>query len=342
MTAAQVRALEGHFACGSGLLIEPGCLGRSYASKTATRDLIVSLPNIPTDWQGDGFLEPPVWNFESFRDPEQELKLSDATFEWGATSGFKNNNDGTQSPKSARVLRWGFRTTIAIGTEQFAFFNARSKAVREIEIWWDLVSSWISIATKQDFVDIGKTRNGIRVGPIVTWCGGDDGLRVNGSRDTSIPVVNDVGVDYIDEATLVRCLDLAAAKTSPPDEWLFVRDARSLVNATQYRRAVIDACTAAELALTALIDNQFSANGTSAADRKTAFDSHHGISRLRSLHKKVGAPETLPSNLIHDVGAVRNKAAHRGYVPSSAEMTLAIHTAASVVELAYPLSTFGL
>lgn len=343
-TADSVKSsvLEGHFACGSGLLIGTECLGRSYKSKTTGRDLTLSIPRLPDDWQGDGFLNPPAWRYSPFRDAEPEELLSDESFKWGASVGFTDNPDGSQSPEFARVLRWRFDAEIEYGGTAFEFFKARETAVREIESWWDLTSSWISIFTKQDFVDIGKTRSGIRVGPIVTWLGGDaDGMRVNGSKDTSIPIVNDVGVDHLTEATLTRCITLAASGTQPPIEWLLIRDARSLVNAKQYRRAVIDACTAAEISVTALIDNKFDADGTAAADRKKEFDSHHGISKLRSLHKKVGAAGVLPKRLVENVGALRNRAARREYHPTPDETALAIQTATVVVELASPLTNFS-
>lgn len=334
------RVFEGHFDCGSGLLIESECLGRSYTSRTAGRSLSISIPRMPTNWQGDGFLDPPDWSYKSFSDSELEDKFSDAAFDWGVTSGFRNNDDGTQTPEFARVRRWGFKTKIDDASDKFSFFNTCAEAIREIEIWWDLVSSWVSIFTKQDFVEIGKTRSGIRVGPVMTWCGNAEHLRVNGSRETSIPIVNDRGVSRLDENTLVRCLTLAANGTQPPDEWILIRDARSLVNCKQYRRAVIDACTAAELSITALIDNKFSVDGTTATERKSQFDAHHGIAGLKTLHKNVGAAGQLPKRLIENVGATRNKAAHRGYSPTTEETNLAIDAALLVVEQAYPLAKF--
>ncbi|ANW66458.1 hypothetical protein BCA37_25390 [Mycobacterium sp. djl-10] len=161
---------------------------------------------------------------------------------------------------------------------------------------------------------------------------------MNGSIDKSIRVVSD-DVDLLDHKTLTACMSLTAQKAEPPLEWLFIRDARSLVNGRQYRRAVIDACTAAEISLTALIDNKFDADGTSADDRKKEFDTHHGISKLKQLHTKVGAAGTLPKRLVEDVGALRNKAAHRGYNPTPVETALAIQTATTVVEMANPLSS---
>jgi hypothetical protein len=38
------------------------------------------------------------------------------------------------------------------------------------------------------------------------------------------------------------------------------------------------------------------ADNTSAADRKKQFDTHHGSSKLTSLHKKVGASGKLPND----------------------------------------------
>jgi len=49
-------------------------------------------------------------------------------------------------------------------------------------------------------------------------------------------------VEVLDRQQLQAATDLAASDSSPHVEWLFIRDARSLLNAGEYRRAVIDAC----------------------------------------------------------------------------------------------------
>jgi hypothetical protein len=132
-------------------------------------------------------------------------------------------------------------------------------------------------------------------------------------------------------------MTLAANGTQPPYEWLFIRDARSLVSAKQYRRAVIDSGTAAELAFTALIDRQFAINGTSQQDRDQKFTNHRGLYRLSQLLVDDNAG-TAPARLNEELGQPRNKAAHRGYVPSVAEAEAAIAKATEVVEQAHPLA----
>jgi hypothetical protein len=184
------RVLEGHFACGNGLLIAIECLGHSYDTKTASHDVSISLPTLKKEWQ-EGFLDPPAWTYRKSREPKQNAEVSNDKFDWGVTVGFHDEPDGTQAPEYARVRRWRFETTIATTSFASDFFNARAKAVRELEAWWELISSWISIFTKQDFVQIGKAGTGMRVGPIVTWCGDDTGSRVNASIDTSRPVTGD-------------------------------------------------------------------------------------------------------------------------------------------------------
>ncbi len=197
------------------------------------------------------------------------------------------------------------------------------------------MSTWISIFTKQDFVEIGKTRSGIRVGPIVTWNGDFDGLRVNGSKETSIPNVNDEGVEILNHQTLLACTRLAASGTQPPDEWLFIRDARSLVSARQYRRAVIDAGTAAELAMTALIDPTLT--GMNLLQREKLFEKNRGLWELSNLMVKQNAG-TRPDRLQQDLAEPRNQAAHDGAVLSEAKAVAAIAIAADLVEQLHPLA----
>lgn len=336
VTSAEPRVLEGHFACGSGLLVGIECLGRVYPTKTASHVVAISLPRLKSDWQ-KGLLDPPAWTYATSADAQQDAELSDGNFKWGTTVGFHTEPSGTQVPDFARVLRWRFETEVTTTNVASDFFDARAKAVQELEGWWTLLSSWISIFTKQDFVDIGKTRSGIRVGPIVTWSGNADGRRSNGSRDTSIPIVSDEGVDILNDETLKGCISLAANGTQPPDEWLFIRDARALVNARQYRRAVIDAGTAAELAMTKLIDRYLAGISTDPTVKELLMKRYEALGGCGQLLAKLSAG-TLPQRLQQELGEPRNNAAHAGASPTEAEANTAIDKAVELVEQAYPLT----
>jgi hypothetical protein len=152
---------------------------------------------------------------------------------------------------------------------------------------------------------------------------------------------NRIPISVLELHDLQACVTATGNQDPPPAEWLFIRDARSLLNAGDFRRAVIDACTAAELSVTALIDRRFDLLGTSQADREQQFASHHGLSKLIQLNNNLGA-STLPRRLQQDVAEPRNKAAHQGAKSSEAEARAAILKATDAVEMAYPLANLVL
>ncbi len=328
------RALEGHFACAPGLLVSIECLGHSYITRTDSHEMSVSLPTLTRDWQ-QGFLGRPAWTYRTFRNTERNAEIDDANFEWGVTAGFHDEPDGTQAPDYARLRRWRFETTIKTTKFVSDFGNARAKFVRELEAWWSLASSWISIFTKQDSVQIGKAGTGIRVGPIVMWCGDESGWRVNPSVETSRSLTNDQGAVSLDHATLKGCMTLTANATKPPDEWAFIRDARALVKAQQFRRAVIDAGTAAELAMTSLIDPTLT--GMNLLQRERIFEKNRGLWELSNLMVERNAG-TRPVRLQQDLAEPRNKAAHDGAALNEAKANAAVAVATDLVEQLHPLA----
>jgi hypothetical protein len=199
-----------------------------------------------------------------------------------------------------------------------------------------LISSWIEIFTKQDFVELGKPNGGIRAESVFMWTGDETGLRTNPARDTNIPTYSDQA-DKLDHNTLNACMALAANGTEPPVEWLFIRDARSLLNARQYRRAVIDAGTAAELAMTTLIDRRL--GNAEEAIKKALYAKYQTLSGRNQLMNKLDAGDT-PERLQQDLGEPRNNAAHTGASPIFDDASLAIRKATELVEQAHPLSSF--
>ena len=328
-----IRTLEGHFSCGSGLLVLKECLGRSYSTKTATRDLAISLPNLKQDWC-EGYLDPPTWSFKDFRAADVDLDpaMSDEKFGWGTSTGFVDEPDGTQTLVYARVDRLRFETNFTAGPSQF--FEARSTALGEMERWWGLITSWIEIFTGQDFVELGKSKGGMRADSIIMWVGDENDARVNPARDRNIPTYSDLA-DKLDHVTLTACMTLAGNGIEPPDEWLLIRDARSLQNARHYRRAVIDAGTAAELAMTTLLDRNLSSSDP--AIKKALYDKYQTLNGRSQLLKKLSAG-TVPERLQQELSEPRNDAAHGGASPTFDETSLAIAKAAELVEQAHPLA----
>jgi len=74
-----------------------------------------------------------------------------------------------------------FETTITSAAEKLVYFGVREKFIGSLKP--GVANKHLDINLHQaDFVEIGKTRSGMRVWTIVTWNGGADGLRVNDRR----------------------------------------------------------------------------------------------------------------------------------------------------------------
>ncbi|MCP2288760.1 HEPN domain-containing protein [Nocardia amikacinitolerans] len=320
--------LEGHFSCGSGFLITPDCLGEAFHSRTTNYELSITLPS-----QGDGPESPelrrPPWVYVLAGDDRDAYWSSD---DWGTIA-----STAAGTPTYAHIKRCIVHSKVEANGED-EFKTAAQLFGDELALWWSAVCDWLDVLTLQDFASLRRTQRSLLNDSIQIWSGDSTGARKAG---ISYQVVTGGvhQVEVLDAQKLQAALDLSGQSRQPEAEWLFLRDARSLLNAGDYRRAVIDACTAAELSVTALIDRKFDEDRVSPAERKKAFKEHHGIFKLKQLHKKRKASGELPKRLVEDLGAPRNKAAHRGAALSRAEAQVAIETAAEVVGIAFPLSS---
>jgi hypothetical protein len=318
--------LEGAFRCGDGFLAAPECLGHTFESRTKSHALSLTLPEI------DGAsLKRPPWRY--VREGEDRgVVATDDHGHWGSIAG------GGDNPKYAHVLQCVIHSEVA-ATDDETFQAAAAKFGDELSDWWALVCDWLDVLTLQDFAGLGRAQRSILDDSVQMWSGDCDGVRRAGvNYQVMAGAMN--WVEVLDRQRIELAMSLAASNSSPHIEWLFLRDARSLLNAREYRRALIDACTAAELSVTALIDRKFDLAGTSQTDRKDQFSKNHGLSNLIALHNSFRTGK-LPKRLYQEVGAPRNNAAHVGGLSSESEARKAISKSAEVVNLAYPLSAIA-
>jgi hypothetical protein len=161
----------------------------------------------------------------------------------------------------------------------------------ELAVWWASLTDWLGVLTVQDFVGLRTRQRSILADGFHAWSADTNGVRRAG-YGTAVDTVQDY-VDVLDRYQLQRAMNLAASGQRPPAEWLFIRDARSLLRAGEYRRAVIDAATAAELALTTLLDNHFSATATHTAISEALLDRSQSLGGRCKLVNEL-MPGTLP------------------------------------------------
>lgn len=357
--AAKEWPLEGHFVIGGswGLQVDTECLGATFTSRTASHDLEIGLPQrdtqpeIPEPFRQ--ILGPPVLNMELIppkwvcepvddleRDEERNVRPV-----WGTV--LVPDTAGVVYPESARntalVIRCRFYTSVQAPDED-EFEVATKSFLGELDDWWKRFTAWVGVVTGQDFLGLGGyMRQGTQSGDIRTWTCVDGQRAANALRSSypspryGIPPVN-LGL-----ADMKRCVNATGCQ-DPPAEWSLIRDARLLLNAGQIRRAVLDIGTAAELAMTLLVDRHLDDTNTDEAVKKAITERYDSLGAMNDLLRSF-KPELLSPNVQTDLIALRNIAIHgrnrsgkRWDQITIDEAIKAFHTAAAIVDAARPLA----
>ncbi|MEZ0355444.1 hypothetical protein [Mycobacterium sp. SA01] len=207
-----------------------------------------------------------------------------------------------------------------------------------MEQWWDNVRTWIEISTGQRIARVGHEPPRLRgatwhessITPIwlVSAKGNREEWRGGATELTVRPPVYGLTPELF-----AACLSLS--EVEPDLAWTLLRDARALQDVGQYRRAVIDAATAAELAVIRLVDARLDA--VEEKIRDALAEKFRMLGGKASLLKKLG--NGLPKSFTDDLVEKRNDAVHDGVDPSWAECDAAIQAALAQVRRAFPLPT---
>lgn len=319
--------LLGHFACGAGIQLTADCCGASLNTRTNSFQLTLYVPRFSDPWQ-KGLLEPPemvaeLTNPGVANEAEEQLR-------WGLVVDWSDGGPGQKVPTEIRVSRLGFKIFEAV-TNPAELNAVRVQALAELDSWWTLFCSWVAVLTEQDPRDYLRAVEATRREPIWTWV---DGEEVRRGQQASEDRPRRFDPEPLDVPTLVACTVLAGKGGPPPDEWMFIRDARSALVAGDYRRAVIDAGTAAELAITELLDQHLALVDTKLSD--ALMSRGRALEGRAKLMKELGAG-VEPAGFTASLKTPRNDAAHKGHSPTKSVAQRAINIAAELVEQATPL-----
>lgn len=332
-SGGETLQVEGHFACGPGLVVTGDCLGRTYRTRTTNRALSVTLPALaPGAGSAVSPLISPEW---SSHEPDHQKDTDQTGYAWGTSWVLPVAGKDGSAAVRAVVTRWRFEMAVVRGADQDPH-TARSQPMVEVEKWWELFSDWVGVLSNLDIAELVKKQRGIRGEALWTWVVASDGLRALTGKTTSL-TFRMADEEALDHVTLSRCMELCASQTSPPEAWLLIRDAKSLCNAGQYRRAVIDAGTAAEVAMNELLDRYFA--GTDEKVRDLLYSKYQTLGGRAQLLGKLDAG-TVPDRMQQLLSEPRNMAAHNGWLADRQTASNAIETAVILVEQAFPRAVF--
>jgi alkylhydroperoxidase/carboxymuconolactone decarboxylase family protein YurZ len=242
------------------------------------------------------------------------------------------------APKAANIRRVGISFDVR-GDDDFVR-EAGRRVAEAMSTWWAVVSAWIEVLHSQDLSRLGPVEPGIKFGGTTLWSRlyslqghpipGGHILPVGSSAfSVAWPNYTSIGAQQ-----LQRCIDHSQRHGPPSTEWMLIRDANSLCAGQDYRRSVLDAGLAAELAVTKLIRTHLAAAGHPNIDGELRANSMLG--RLRGYWvQKCGG--TLPANYQTRLIDRRNAATHAGAHLPESDVRDAISVARDILNQATPL-----
>lgn len=314
--AGNAEVIEGFYNWGPGVVVTADCLGQSYQTTLAGRALIVKMPA----FDGTGIAEPPL----RYQRPDSHVDV-DPPNPWGELRSSNKAADGSLIPVTVcikRVRLW-FPVSPVEATNPFL----GPQLDNLLSPWWDALSAWIEVATGQDLANLGDRRPK-KPQTFHLWGGNLDGTM----RPLAM-MVHATGFPPshpLPSEGLQACLTAVAEGRAAPPERLHLSDARSLHNNGQWRRAVIDAATAAEVGITSWIDSN--------ADAKVKADlakKPRTLGALWRLYDKLGG--AVPADFQKLVVDPRNDAAHRGMSLTSEQSAAAIDATEALLKATTPL-----
>jgi hypothetical protein len=207
------------------------------------------------------------------------------------------------------------------------------KLLHAVDKWVLLLDKWIEVFTRTDLREREVEVTQYGASAYVWLYRGKDrkGKTVSSHKPTGM-VVKAHSPLAITPRQWGQILKKASGGAALPEAHLFLRDARRELGSKRYRRSVLDAATATEVALAKLRDDALLSS-----DQKVGAyvqESAQQVRRLVEFLKAVG--QKLPDAIVQEVGTPRNRAIHEGKDPDKATATKALMKAEEVLDLAYP------
>jgi hypothetical protein len=335
VTEIETHVVEGYYECPVQFTVYIAALSAEYSAVVAGGAIVLKLPSADGVSRSRDELSAPQWHY-SEREDLLSSRPEMAPF-WGRIVQWAEK---FEAPKAASVRRLGIFLTVQ--GDDDAVRDTGRRIAEGMSTWWATISAWIELLHGQDLSRLGPVEPGIKFSGTTLWSRLYS-LKGHPIRDGAILPVGSsafglVWPNYtsINAQQLQRCIDHGQHHGPPPAEWLILRDANSLCAGHDYRRAVLDAGLAAELAVTNLIRTHLTAAGHANIEKELRENSMLG--RLSSYWiRECGG--TLPPDYQARLIRRRNLATHAGAQIPEADVRDAIAVARAILDQATPLPT---
>lgn len=331
----QQRVIEGYYTCPVPFTVTAEALDTTYTVSLDGHPVTLTLPSATGIGGRHEGLTEPAWHHTEHDIPQSRL-VGLAPY-WGQPMRW----DGTTGALKAASVRRFRLATQTTGDDD----HIRTVAFQIAEaapLWWAAASAWIEVIHNQDLSRLGPVEPGLHFNKTSLWARlhtlhghpiyGTAVLPVGSSNATVVWP----DTTAITATELQTCISHAEHHGPPTQEWLIIRDARSLCAGHDFRRAILDAGLAAELAVTQLIAAYLANTGHTPVGIDTI------LRRTRMLGRRCAywideCGGTLPIDYGIRLVDRRNDATHAGHAFPEADVRDAIAVAADIVEQLRPL-----
>lgn len=324
------RIVEGRlFDCPEGFVVTADCLGQTYSTVIGEQPLTITLPSLRCDKviaaSPLSSLVAPEFHY-NYPPPAADVE----PVRWGEVTYAHKGK-----PQSALIESLYYTFTITGSDRDLSEVCRRIDG--NLTDWWERVAMWLDTYTDLNLLRHGPRDVlvlGRRYGAVARH---DDGTvrPVNWTSTAHVSLPELISVPC--SATLARCFYLAGAGAVLPPEWQYLRSARSWLKAGQPRRAVIDGCTAAEIALAKQLHQLLATTDESV--REELLLRCNGVAGVAKLVRKFGGSTASRHKVEEKLASVRNRAAHVGEEPQLDQANQALEVATEIVERVRPLAT---
>jgi hypothetical protein len=352
--AMVAKTVSGNLSCSFYATLD--CMGQTFASHIAGHPVAVSMPVLDTKDKRMRIAPPSMTGI--YLDDSEAESMSRGygwgSLDWQEPPDIAAITLGTIKLDVARISKLGITTEIRANDLRKS--TMLRKMDRASDQWWTAVTSWIEVLSRQHITRMGPEHKALSIFPMDR-----DKLRAliayrislfnESSSMTREERLERLAVEFraarsditgiIDLAQLRASFLLAGRGEMPPDEWLFIRDARSLYRAGEYRRAVIDVGSAAELAIMRIIQDKLTRQHKTAAyiERQLVRAANYPLGRKKTLFETELNLGRLPPNFQPIVIDKRNDAVHVKAEIRQIDAKRAIAKTQKLVERAIPLSS---
>ena len=313
-----------------GVPVTSDVLGTSWEVANAPSPCTVFLPRPPDDYDG-------MWDLA--RPP---VKAAEAALEWFETRlrddwdwwGRGSEGNSVRREVTVAVVQWAAVVTAphpsADQRDQIAHADRITEAV---ERWLSMVGAWLEVLAELVLAPAGmRTPDRSRpryVYPLPLLVDEDGRLR---SHPAITQVVAGSSADRgANRHHWDRAVAHANAARLPPEEHVLLRDGRAAWWRQDRRKAVIDAATAAEVAMATAVRERLASTADEPASDQV-LRNVRGAVELLDLATALGCSFPVSrGSVMNELAVRRNEAVHAGVEPTIDETRRALDVARAVV-----------